>query len=114
MATKKQNQLWDKLMTSKTKPSIASPVKDLGAWGQFKKFHKTGLGKAAIYGTAAGLALKVGIGVALYKAGKSKGQSVSSEVRAINKWAHKEGITSPEQLKAAYKKAHQRRKYMAG
>ena len=50
-----------------------NPVKDLGAWGQVKKFHKTGLGKVAIYGGVAGLALKVGLGYGLYKAGQASG-----------------------------------------
>ena len=53
---------------------IPNEAKELGAWGQFKKFHKTGLGKAAIYGTAAGLAIKIGLGYGLYKAGQASGK----------------------------------------
>ena len=49
-------------------------LKDLGAWQQVKKFHKTGLGKVAIYGGVAGLALKVGLGYGLYKAGQASGK----------------------------------------
>ena len=52
----------------------ANPVKDLGAWEQVKKFHKTGLGKAAIYGGIAGLAIKIGLGYGLYKAGQASGR----------------------------------------
>ena len=52
----------------------ANPVKDLGAWEQVKKFHKTGLGKATIYGGLAGLAIKIGLGYGLYKAGQSSGK----------------------------------------
>ena len=52
----------------------ANPVKDLGAWEQVKKFHKTGWGKAAIYGTAVGLAVKIGLGYGLYKAGQASGK----------------------------------------
>ena len=52
----------------------ANPVKDLGAWEQVKKFHKTGLGKAAIYGGIAGLAIKIGLGYGLYKAGQASGK----------------------------------------
>jgi hypothetical protein len=51
-----------------------NPIKDLGAWEQVKKFHKTGLGKAAIYGGIAGLAIKIGLGYGLYKAGQSSGR----------------------------------------
>ena len=51
-----------------------NPVKDLGAWGQVKKFHKTGFGKAMIWGGAAGLAIKIGLGYGLYKAGQAKGR----------------------------------------
>ena len=52
----------------------ANPIKDLGAWEQVKKFHKTGLGKAAIYGGIAGLAIKIGLGYGLYKAGQASGR----------------------------------------
>ena len=55
-----------------------NPVKDLGAWEQVKKFHKTGLGKATIYGGVAGLALKVGLGYGLYKAGLASGKKKQS------------------------------------
>ena len=51
-----------------------NPVKDLGAWEQVKKFHKTGLGKAAIYGGIAGLGIKIGLGYGLYKAGQASGK----------------------------------------
>ena len=51
-----------------------NPVKDLGAWGQVKKFHKTGLGKAMIWGGVAGLAVKIGLGYGLYKAGQASGK----------------------------------------
>ena len=51
-----------------------NPVKDLGAWEQVKKFHKTGFGKAAIYGGIAGLAIKIGLGYGLYKAGQASGK----------------------------------------
>jgi hypothetical protein len=51
-----------------------NPIKDLGAWEQVKKFHKTGLGKAAIYGGLAGLAIKIGLGYGLYKAGQASGR----------------------------------------
>ena len=51
-----------------------NPIKDLGAWEQVKKFHKTGLGKAAIYGGIAGLAIKIGLGYGLYKAGQASGR----------------------------------------
>ena len=56
-----------------------NPVKDLGAWQQVKKFHKTGLGKVAIYGGVAGLALKVGLGYGLYKAGQASGKKKQSK-----------------------------------
>ena len=56
------------------KIAIPKEAKELGAWEQFKKFHKTGLGKAAIYGTAAGLAIKIGLGYGLYKAGQASGR----------------------------------------
>ena len=56
-----------------------NPVQDLGAWQQVKKFHKTGLGKIAIYGGAAGLALKVGLGYGLYKAGQASGKKEKSK-----------------------------------
>ena len=45
--------------------------KELGAWDEVKKFHKTGRGKAMIWGGAAGLALKAALGYGLYKAGQS-------------------------------------------
>ena len=51
-----------------------NPIKDLGAWERVKKFHKTGLGKAAIYGGIAGLAIKIGLGYGLYKAGQASGR----------------------------------------
>ena len=51
-----------------------NPVKDLGAWGEVKKFHKTGMGKAMIWGGVAGLAIKGALGYGLYKAGQSKGR----------------------------------------
>ena len=51
-----------------------NPVKDLGAWQQVKKFHKTGLGKAMIWGGVAGLAVKIGLGYGLYKAGQASGR----------------------------------------
>jgi len=51
-----------------------NPVKDLGAWGEIKKFHKTGMGKAMIWGGVAGLAIKGALGYGLYKAGQSKGR----------------------------------------
>ena len=51
-----------------------NPIKDLGAWGQVKKFHKTGFGKAMIWGGAAGLAIKIGLGYGLYKAGQASGR----------------------------------------
>ena len=57
-----------------TVPKEINPIKDLGAWGQVKKFHKTGLGKVAIYGGIAGLAIKIGLGYGLYKAGQSSGR----------------------------------------
>ena len=57
-----------------TVPKEINPIKDLGAWGQVKKFHKTGWGKAAIYGTAVGLAVKIGLGYGLYKAGQASGR----------------------------------------
>ena len=52
----------------------ANPIKDLGAWDEVKKFHKTGFGKAMIWGGVAGLAVKVGLGYGLYKAGQAKGR----------------------------------------
>tara|TARA_Y100000034_G_C6623067_1_gene271695 strand:+ start:120 stop:464 length:345 start_codon:yes stop_codon:yes gene_type:complete len=114
MATK--DQLWEKLMTSTTKPSVSSPVKDMGAWGKIKKYHATGMGKVTIYGSAAALGIKAALVYGLYKAGQSSGQrkSVSQEVREINKWAKQKGLTTPEELKTAYRAAHKRRKYMAG
>jgi hypothetical protein len=48
--------------------------KELGAWGEVKKFHKTGLGKAMIWGGVGGLAIKAALGYGLYKAGQSKGR----------------------------------------
>ena len=48
-----------------------NPVKDLGAWGEIKKFHKTGMGKAMIWGGVTGLAIKGALGYGLYKAGQS-------------------------------------------
>ena len=51
-----------------------NPVQDLGAWGEIKKFHKTGMGKAMIWGGVAGLAIKGALGYGLYKAGQSKGR----------------------------------------
>ena len=51
-----------------------NPVQDLGAWGEVKKFHKTGMGKAMIWGGVAGLAIKGALGYGLYKAGQSKGR----------------------------------------
>ena len=52
----------------------ANPVQDLGAWGEVKKFHKTGFGKAMIWGGVAGLGIKIGLGYGLYKAGQAKGR----------------------------------------
>ena len=52
----------------------ANPIQDLGAWDEVKKFHKTGFGKAMIWGGVAGLAVKVGLGYGLYKAGQAKGR----------------------------------------
>ena len=46
-------------------------AKDMGFWKKAKAFHGTGLGKAAIYGTAVGLAVKIGLGYGLYKAGQA-------------------------------------------
>ena len=57
-----------------TVPKEINPIKDLGAWGQVKKFHKTGFGKAMIWGGAAGLAIKIGLGYGLYKAGQASGR----------------------------------------
>ena len=57
-----------------TAPKEINPIKDLGAWGQVKKFHKTGLGKAMIWGGVAGLAVKIGLGYGLYKAGQASGR----------------------------------------
>ena len=57
-----------------TVPKEINPVKDLGAWGQVKKFHKTGFGKAMIWGGVAGLAVKIGLGYGLYKAGQASGR----------------------------------------
>ena len=51
-----------------------NPVKDLGAWGEIKKFHKTCMGKAMIWGGVAGLAIKGALGYGLYKAGQSSGK----------------------------------------
>ena len=48
-----------------------NPVQDLGAWGEIKKFHKTGMGKAMIWGGVGGLAIKAALGYGLYKAGQS-------------------------------------------
>ena len=48
-----------------------NPTKDLGAWGEIKKFHKTGMGKAMIWGGVGGLAIKAALGYGLYKAGQS-------------------------------------------
>ena len=56
-----------------------NPVKDLGAWGEVKKFHKTGMGKAMIWGGVAGLAIKGALGYGLYKAGQSKGRKEQSK-----------------------------------
>ena len=55
-------------MAKKTK------IKEPGAWDEFKKFHKTGMGKAMIWGGAAGLAIKGALGYGLYKAGQAKGK----------------------------------------
>ena len=55
-------------MAKKTK------IKEPGAWDEFKKFHKTGMGKAMICGGAAGLAIKGALGYGLYKAGQAKGR----------------------------------------
>ena len=55
-------------MAKKTK------IKEPGAWDEFKKFHKTGMGKAMIWGGAAGLAIKGALGYGLYKAGQAKGR----------------------------------------
>ena len=52
----------------------ANPIKDLGAWDEVKKFHKTGFGKAMIWGGVAGLAIKGALGYGLYKAGQAKGR----------------------------------------
>ena len=41
--------------------------KELGAWDEVKKFHKTGMGKAMIWGGAAGLALKAALGMVYIK-----------------------------------------------
>jgi len=57
-----------------TVPKEINPIKDLGAWGQVKKFHKTGFGKAMIWGGVAGLAVKIGLGYGLYKAGQASGK----------------------------------------
>ena len=57
-----------------TAPKEINPIKDLGAWGQVKKFHKTGFGKAMIWGGVAGLAVKIGLGYGLYKAGQASGR----------------------------------------
>ena len=62
-------------MAAKTKGiKEVNPVQDLGAWGEIKKFHKTGMGKAMIWGGVAGLAIKGALGYGLYKAGQSKGR----------------------------------------
>ena len=55
-------------MAKKTK------IKEPGVWDEFKKFHKTGMGKAMIWGGVAGLAIKGALGYGLYKAGQAKGR----------------------------------------
>ena len=49
-------------------------AKDMCFCKKAKAFHGTGLGKAAIYGTAVGLAVKIGLGYGLYKAGQASGR----------------------------------------
>tara|TARA_Y100000356_G_C11156934_1_gene233805 strand:+ start:192 stop:422 length:231 start_codon:yes stop_codon:yes gene_type:complete len=49
-------------------------TKDMGAWDEMKKFHKTGFGKAMIWGGVAGLAVKAALGYGLYKAGQAQGK----------------------------------------
>ena len=85
--------------------------KDMGFWQKAKAFHGTGWGKAAIYGTAAGLALKIGWGYGLYKAGQA---SVNKKTSGGTK--HKTTHLSPggkyDYKITSYKK--QPKKYMAG
>ena len=61
--------------------------KELGAWDEVKKFHKTGMGKAMIWGGAAGLALKAALGYGLYKAGQS---SAKKNKNLKNTWQDNE------------------------
>ena len=63
-----------------------NPVKDLGAWGEVKKFHKTGMGKAMIWGGVAGLAIKGALGYGLYKAGQSSGKRKQAKKQQPKKY----------------------------
>ena len=81
-----------------------NPVKDLGAWDEVKKFHKTGFGKAMIWGGVAGLAIKGALGYGLYKAGQASGKKhKTTHLNPGGKYDYK--ITS-------YRK--QPKKYMVG
>ena len=86
-----------------------NPTKDLGAWGEIKKFHKTGMGKAMIWGGVGGLAIKAALGYGLYKAGQSSGRK--KQVKE-----HKTTYLKPggkyEYKVTSYKK--EPKKYMAG
>ena len=53
---------------------LGMDTKDMGFWKKAKAFHGTGWGKAAIYGTAVGLGIKVALGYGLYKAGQASGK----------------------------------------
>ena len=81
-----------------------NPVKDLGVWDEVKKFHKTGFGKAMIWGGVAGLAIKGALGYGLYKAGQASGKKhKTTHLNPGGKYDYK--ITS-------YRK--QPKKYMVG
>ena len=49
-------------------------TKDMGVWERFKGFHKTGMGKATIYGSAAAVGIKAALIYGLYKAAQASGK----------------------------------------
>ena len=77
-----------------------------GVWSGTKKAPKKILKAAWEYPLTAGIVSGIGIGAVLPSGSK---KSVSKEVREINRWAKQEGLTTPKQLKAAYRAAHKRR-----
>ena len=53
---------------------LGEVTKDMGVWERFKGFHKTGMGKATIYGSAAAIGIKAALIYGLYKAAQASGK----------------------------------------